>query len=204
MSPKVKRNNEVRSYSPWSNWRSSSKWIDPTSLSWLQPLKEDHPRMWDFNRPSPGTSMVPQLKGCGCLACRNGGLFTCRQGWTAFDRRACLILLERLHRQMVEDIEIRRKEKPWLHLGIFQETCRVWIRSKEFRLHFEVQTSWPCECNKWHNLQDMWRFISNSCLNWITCANLWWGFQLGPNVSLRKIGLPHYSKPSWKWKAFRM
>ncbi len=36
------------------------------------------------------------------------------------------------------------------------------------------------------------------------CANLWWGFQLGPSESLRKIGPLHYAKPSRKWKAFRM
>ncbi len=58
------------------------------------------------------------MKGCGCLACRNGGLFTCRQGWTTFDHGACLILLKRLHCHMVEDIETRGGEEPWLHLGI--------------------------------------------------------------------------------------
>jgi len=57
---------------------------------------------------------------------------------------------------------------------------------------------------------NMWRLIPNSCLkfdtcmSWIACANLWWGSQLGLNVSLRKIGPPHYPKPSWKWKASRM
>ncbi len=57
---------------------------------------------------------------------------------------------------------------------------------------------------------NMWGLIPNSCLkfdtcmSWIACANLWWGFQLGPSVSLRKIGPPHYLKPSWKWKASRM
>jgi len=57
---------------------------------------------------------------------------------------------------------------------------------------------------------NMWGVIPNSCLrsstcmNWIACANLWWGFQLGSSVSLKKIGPPHYPKPSWKWKAFRM
>ncbi len=47
-------------------------------------------------------------------------------------------------------------------------------------------------------------FRSGTCMSWIACANLWWGFQLGRSVSLRKIGLPHYSKPSWKWKASQM
>ncbi len=57
---------------------------------------------------------------------------------------------------------------------------------------------------------NMWELILNSCLrfdtfmNWIACANLWWGFQLGPSVSVRKIGPLHYLKPSWKWKASRM
>ncbi len=55
-----------------------------------------------------------------------------------------------------------------------------------------------------------WGFIPNSCLrsdtcmSWIACANLWWDFQLGPSVSLRKSGPAHYLKPSQKWKAFRM
>ncbi len=31
-------------------------------MSWLQPLKEVHPKMRDFNWPSPGTSMVPATK----------------------------------------------------------------------------------------------------------------------------------------------
>ncbi len=30
------------------------------------------------------------------------------------------------------------------------------------------------------------------------------GLQLGLSVSLRRIGLPHYSRPSWKWKVSRM
>ncbi len=62
MSPKVKRNNEVRSYSPRNNWRSSSKWIGPTSPTWLWPSKEDHPRKRNFNRPNPRTSMVPTIE----------------------------------------------------------------------------------------------------------------------------------------------
>ncbi len=58
MSPKVKRSNGARSYSPRNNWKFSSKWIGPISVSWLQPWKEDHPRMRDFNWPNLGTSMV--------------------------------------------------------------------------------------------------------------------------------------------------
>ncbi len=57
---------------------------------------------------------------------------------------------------------------------------------------------------------NMWRRILNSCLRFgicmsqITCAILWWGFWLGPNTSSKIIGLPHYPRPSWKWKVFRM
>ncbi len=57
---------------------------------------------------------------------------------------------------------------------------------------------------------NMWRPISKSCLrsdtcmNWIVCANFWWGSPFGPSGSLRKIGPPHYPRPSWKWKASRM
>jgi len=62
MSPKMKRNNGVQSFSPRNNWKSSSKWIGPISMSWLQSSKEDHPRMRDSNRPNLGTSMVPTTK----------------------------------------------------------------------------------------------------------------------------------------------
>ncbi len=69
------------------------------------------------------------------------------------------------------------------------------------------KTLWMPQMTTYNN---MWRFIPNSCLrsstcmSWIVCANLWWGFQLGPSVSLRKIGHLPYPKPSWKWKASRM
>ncbi len=59
MSLKVKRSNGVRSYSLRNNWKSFLKWIGPTSTNWLQPSKEEHPGTRDFNRPNPGTSMVP-------------------------------------------------------------------------------------------------------------------------------------------------
>jgi len=58
------------------------------------------------------------------LAYKDGGLFTCHQGWRALDRGTCPVLLERLCRHMVEDSETRGKEEPWLHLGILQGTCR--------------------------------------------------------------------------------
>jgi hypothetical protein len=35
---------------------------------------------------------------------------------------ACLMLLERLCRHMVEDNETRGREEPWLHLGVLQGT----------------------------------------------------------------------------------
>ncbi len=61
-----------------------------------------------------------RLKGYGWLACGDGGLFTCHQGWTTFGHGACPILLERSCRHMVEDNETRRGEEPWLHLGVLQ------------------------------------------------------------------------------------
>jgi hypothetical protein len=44
------------------------------------------------------------------VACRNGGLYTCCQGWTTFGHGACPILLEKLCRHMVGDNEIRGGE----------------------------------------------------------------------------------------------
>jgi hypothetical protein len=49
---------------------------------------------------------------------------------------------------MVEDSEIRGGEKPWLHFGVFQGSHWDRIRLEKFRLHLEVQISWPCECHK--------------------------------------------------------
>ncbi len=62
MSPKVKRNNGARSYSPRNNWKSSSRWIGLTSVSWWRPSKKEHPRMRGSNQPNPGTSMVPMTE----------------------------------------------------------------------------------------------------------------------------------------------
>jgi len=68
-------------------------------------------------------------------------------------------------------------------------------------------TLWMPQMKTWGN---MWGLIPNSCLrsdtcmSWTMCADSWWDFQLGPNKSLRKVGPPHYLKPSWKWRAFRM
>jgi len=149
MSLKVKRSKGARSSSPMNNWKSSSKWIGPTLVSWLRPSKEEHPR---YEVP---TSQTRELwwclwsKDCGHLDCRDGGLFTCCQGWTALGRGTCPVLLERLCRHMVEDNETRGREKPWLHLGVLQGTHQDWICPKELRLHLEVQISWPCECHKW-------------------------------------------------------
>ncbi len=58
MSLKVRKNNGAQSYSPQNNWKSSSRRIGPTSVSWLRPSKGGHPKIWDINRPSLGTSMV--------------------------------------------------------------------------------------------------------------------------------------------------
>ncbi len=66
-----------------------------------------------FQPAKPGN-----FNGCGCLACENGRLHTCRQGWTTFRHGACLILFERLCRHMVADSETRGGEEPWLYLGV--------------------------------------------------------------------------------------
>ncbi len=111
---------------------------------------------------------------------------------------------------MVEDSETRGREEPWLHLGnslrnasspnLSQGTSTKSRSANSVTLWMPQMTI----CDK------MWGLIPNSCLrsstcmSWILCANLWWGFQLGPSGSLRKIGLLHYLRPSWRWKAFRM
>jgi len=41
-------------------------------------------------------------------------------------------------------------------------------------------------------------------MNWIVCVNLWWGFQLGPSENLRRVGPPHYPRPSRKWRTSQM
>jgi hypothetical protein len=50
---------------------------------------------------------------------------------------------------MVEDDEAKRREEPWLHMGILQGMHWVGIHSKEFRLYLKMQAPWPCECNRW-------------------------------------------------------
>jgi hypothetical protein len=39
-----------------------------------------------------------------------------------------------------KDSEVRGREDPWLHMKILQGTHRIGIHSKEFRLHFTMQT----------------------------------------------------------------
>jgi len=130
MSSKVKRSNGARSYSPRNNWKSSSKWIGPTLVSWLQPSKEEHPRMRGSNQPNPGTSMVPVIERL----------------WT-FGLQKWRIIYMPPHGGGQR--ERRGREEPWLHLGILQGTRRDRICPKELRLHLEVQTSRPCEYHKW-------------------------------------------------------
>jgi len=91
----------------------------------------------------------PKSKGCRCLACGNGRLHSCHQGWATFGCGTCSILPKRLCFHTVEDSEARGREDPWLNMGILQGLHRIGIHSKEFWLHLKMQTSWPCECNKW-------------------------------------------------------
>ncbi len=132
MSPKVRRNNGARSYSPRSNWKSSSKWIGMTSMSWLLPLKGVIQKCQIPIGQTQEFRWCLRPKGCECLACRNGRLLTCRQGWTAFGCETCPILLEGLCLHMVGDDETKGGEESWLHLGVFQGTCWIWIVSRNF------------------------------------------------------------------------
>jgi hypothetical protein len=61
-------------------------------------------------------------------------------GWATLDRGTCPILFEWLCFQMVEDGEARRRENPWLHMGIFQGMHSVKIHPKEFSVHLKMQT----------------------------------------------------------------
>ncbi len=62
----------------------------------------------------------PRSKGCKCLTCENEKLYSCHQGWATLGCGTCSILLEGLCLHMVEDGEAKRREEPWLHMGILQ------------------------------------------------------------------------------------
>ncbi len=145
---KMKRSNQIQSSSPRNNWRSYLKWIGSISMNWFWPSKEDHPKVWSSSPLNQEFWWDPGSKGCGCLACGNGRLLSCRQGWSTFGRETYPILFERLCFHMVKDGEVRRREDPWLQMGILQGAYWVKIHSQELRLLFEVQTTWPCECKQ--------------------------------------------------------
>jgi len=65
--------------------------------------------------------MGARLKGCGCLACRDGKLPSCCQSLVAI-WVICSILPKGLCFRMVEDGETRGRENPWLHMRIIQGT----------------------------------------------------------------------------------
>ncbi len=204
MSPKVKRNNEARSYSPRNNGKFSSKWIGPTLANWLRPSKEDHPRMRNFNRPNPGTSMVLMTERWWMLSLSKWKIIYISprldniQPWSLPSPTWKVMLPhggghwnKRRGRTMVTlGNSLRNVSNPNLFQGILTTSRSA-----------NSTTLWMPQMTTCDNV---WVFIPNSCLrsdtcmSWIACANLWWGFQLGPSVSLRKTGPPHYLKPSWR------
>ncbi len=70
MIMKVKRSDQAQSFSLKNNWRSSSRWICLTSVSWLQSSKEDHPKVQDFNLLSLGTLMGSVIERLWMLGLR--------------------------------------------------------------------------------------------------------------------------------------
>jgi len=208
MNLKVKKSNRGGSYSPRNNWKFSSKWIGSILVNWLRPSKEEHPRMQDFNWPNLGTSMVPMIKRLWMLGLLKWRI-TCMpprlddiQLWNLPNFKAMPPhgggqWDKRRGRTMVTLGNFLRNElKPSLFQGIPITSRGV-----------NSTTLWMPQMITCGN---MWGLIPNSCwrsgtcMNWIVCANLWWDFQLGPSESLRKIGSPHYPRPSWKWKASRI
>jgi len=49
-------------YSPRNNWKSSSRWIGPTLVSWWRPSKRGPPRVKGFNPPNLGLWWCPRPK----------------------------------------------------------------------------------------------------------------------------------------------
>ncbi len=210
MNPKVKRNNGAQSYSPRNNWKSSSKWIGSISVSWLWPSKGGHPKMRDSNRRNPRTLMVPVTERLWmfvllkwkiiCMLRRLDGIrpwSSLNPTWKAMPPHGGGQWNKRRGKTMVTlGTSLRNALSPNSFQGI-PTTSRG----------ANSGTLWMPRMTTCGN---MWWFILNSCLrsgtctSWIACANLWWGFQLGPSVSLKRIGPFHYPRPSWKWKAFRM
>ncbi len=148
MNPKVNRSNEARSYSPKNNWKSSSKWIGSTSVSWLWPLKGGHPKMRDSNQLNLGISMEPTIKKLWMLGLRK---------W-----RIIYMLLR------LDDIRPWSSPNPiWKAMppsggqwdkrkGITMATLGSSLRnalspnlSQGIPITSRVQTLWPCECHKW-------------------------------------------------------
>ncbi len=193
MSPKVKRSNGIWSYSPKNNW--------------LRPSKEEHPRMWDFNRPNPGTSKVPATERLWTLGLpkwritfmplRLDGIRPWNLPnliWKAVSPHGGGQWDKKKGRTMVTlGNSLRNVSKLNLFQGILitswgANSATLWMPQM-------------ITCNNMCGLIPNSCLRSGTCMSWIVCANLWWDFQLGPSESLKKISPPHYLKPSWKWKA---
>jgi len=151
MSPKVRRNNGARSYSPKINWKSSSRWIGLTVVSWLRPSKEEHPRMWGSNQPNPGISMVPVTKRLWTLSLRKWRIICMpprlNDTWP-------WSLLSPTWKAMPPPGEGQWDKRKGRTMATFGSSLRNASRpnlfqGKELRLYLEVQTSWPYECHKW-------------------------------------------------------
>ncbi len=177
---------------------------------WKALNKEGPPRVKGFNRPSPGTSMVPETEKLWMFGLRKwmtiympprlagippwsllnptwkvmpplgGGRWDKRRGRTMATRGSSL--------------------RNALSRSLFQGTPTTSRGASSGTLWMPQMKTWG---NTWGLIPNScWRF--GTCTSWIVCANLWWGFQLGPSESLRRVGPPHYPRPSQKWRTSRM
>ncbi len=214
MSPKldleVRRNNGARSYSPRSNLRSSSRWIGPTSVSWWQFSKRGPPRVKGFNRQSPGTSMVPETEKLWMPGLRKWKIIYMPPRLAGIPSWS---LLNPTWKAMPPHGDRRWDKRRGRTMAILGSSLRNALSRSLFQgtpttsRGANFGTLWMPQMRTWGNT---WGVIPNSCwsfgtcTNWIVCANLWWGFQLGPSENLRRVGPPHYSRPSRKWRTSRM
>ncbi len=210
MSSKAKRNQGAWSYSPRNNWKSSLRWIGPTLVSWWRPSRRGPPRVKGFNRPSLGTLMVPVIARLWMRGLRKWMITYMPPKLDNIPPRSLPSLIWRVMPPHGGEPWDKRKGKTMVIRGSY-------LRSALSRSLFQgipttsqganSVTLWMSQMKIWNN---MWGLIPNSCLrsstctSWIVCANLWWGFQLGPSESLRRVGPRHYLRPSWKWKTSRM
>jgi len=86
----------------------------------VAPSKRGPPRVKGFNRPSPGTSVVPETEKLWMLGLPKWKTTYMPPRLVGIRHGACSILLEGLCRHLVADGEAKRGQEPWLYVGVFQ------------------------------------------------------------------------------------